>query len=89
MSEWVIAIAQLLGAFVLSFNCWQTWNNGRHGRKLSDAVAEVKENISIVEKATNSMKDALVEATAKASLAEGTAAGLEQGRKEARDNGVT
>jgi hypothetical protein len=35
-----------------------------------------------VEKNTNSMKDALVSSTAKASLAEGHAAGLEQGRDE-------
>ena len=34
------------------------------------------------EKNTNSMKDALVASTAKASLAEGHAAGLEQGRDE-------
>jgi len=41
-------------------------------------------NVGIVEKATNSMKDALVAATAKASLAEGTAAGLKQGREETK-----
>lgn len=38
-------------------------------------------NIALVEKATNSMKDALVTSTAKASLAEGTAIG----RKEVTD----
>src|SRR5260221_8932500 len=41
-----------------------------------------RKEVKIVEKATNSMKDALVAATAKASLAEGTAAGLAQGRSE-------
>jgi hypothetical protein len=39
-------------------------------------------NILTLEKNTNSIKDALVASTAKASLAEGTAAGLEQGRSE-------
>jgi len=47
---------------------------------------KTNKNVEIVERATNSMKDALVAATAKASLAEGTAAGLAQGRKE-KDSG--
>lgn len=55
-------------------------------------ITKVSNNVQIIEKATNSMKDALVEASAKASLAEGTAAGiveghaagLEQGRQEIR-----
>lgn len=41
-------------------------------------------DMHLVEKNTNSMKDALVASTAKASLAEGTAAGLERGRGETR-----
>ena len=44
-------------------------------------------NIAIVEKATNSMKDALVAATAKASLAEGKAAGMEKGKAEGLEQG--
>ena len=44
----------------------------------------VAANVQTIEKATNSMKDQLVAATAKASLAEGTAAGLKQGRDEIR-----
>ena len=42
-------------------------------------------NIAIVEKATNSMKDALVASTARAAQAEGHAEGLEQGRSENKD----
>ena len=38
--------------------------------------------ITLLEKNTNSIKDALVASTARASLAEGTAAGLAQGRSE-------
>lgn len=45
---------------------------------------KIAADVQTIEKATNSMKDALVAATAKASLAEGTAAGLEQGRSEAK-----
>lgn len=40
--------------------------------------------ITTLEKNTNSIKDALVAATARASLAEGTAVGLQQGRDEPR-----
>ncbi len=52
----------------------------RNGQKAN----KIAENVQTIEKATNSMKDALVQATAKASLAEGTAAGLAQGRSEPR-----
>ena len=42
-------------------------------------INSVHNDVQTIEKATNSMKDQLVEATAKASLAEGTAAGLAEG----------
>lgn len=64
-------IAQLIEAIAICLSVWLTWRNGR--------------GIERVHLATNSMKDALVESTAKASLLEGTAAGLEQGRNETRD----
>lgn len=70
-------LAQLVTALVLAFNCWQTWRNGQKSNRIA---ADVK----TIELATNSMQDALVAATAKAALAEGTAVGLEQGRKELR-----
>jgi hypothetical protein len=41
--------------------------------------------IEVLEKNTNSIKDALVASTAKASLAEGKAEGLKQGREEKTD----
>ena len=66
----LVGIAAIINALAIAYNVWQTWR--------------VKQNVEIIEKATNSMKDALVAATAKASLAEGTAAGLEQGRNEER-----
>jgi hypothetical protein len=47
-------------------------------------ITRVAKNVQIIETATNSMKDQLVASTAKASLAEGTAAGLQQGRSELR-----
>jgi hypothetical protein len=44
--------------------------------------------INVIHTATNSMKDALVATTAKASEAQGHAAGLEQGRAEHEQNKV-
>jgi hypothetical protein len=51
-------------ALLNAFTAYMTHNN--------------RKNIRIIETATNSMKDALVAATAKASLAEGTAIGRQQ-----------
>jgi len=45
-------------------------------------LTRVADNVHVIEKATNSMKDALVLASKEASLAEGTAVGLAQGRAE-------
>jgi hypothetical protein len=70
-------IAQLITALVLAFNVWQTWRNGQKSNRIAA-------NVQVIEKATNSMKDALVKATGEAALAKGTAAGLEQGRNEQR-----
>lgn len=47
-------------------------------------LTRVANNVQVIEKATNSMKDALVKASKEASLAEGTALGLEQGRNEGK-----
>lgn len=47
-------------------------------------LTKVANNVQVIEKATNSMKDALVAASKEASLAEGTAVGLAQGRAEER-----
>jgi hypothetical protein len=64
----VVAISNMVTAFLAYKN--------------HQAVQDVKKDIATVEKATNSMKDALVAATDKASRAEGMAAGLAQGRDE-------
>jgi LPS sulfotransferase NodH len=61
-------IAQMILALAMLFNTWQSWRNGR--------------KIEQVHIATNSLTDRLVAKTAAASLAEGTALGLEQGRQE-------
>lgn len=50
-------------------------------------LTKVAENVQTIEKATNSMKDALVAATARASFGEGEAKGLAQGRGESRAGG--
>ncbi len=57
--------------FVALLNAYVAWISKRTDK-----------NMGLLEKATNSMKDALVASTAKASLAEGTAAGLAAGRAE-------
>jgi flagellar biosynthesis/type III secretory pathway protein FliH len=56
------------------------WASLRNAKKIEASA----ENVRKIEVATNSMKDALVKATAEANLAKGTAAGLEQGRNEGR-----
>jgi len=71
------ALGFLLNAAVGLMAYMQSRRNGL-------AQAEIKDNVAIIEKATNSMKDALVKATGEAALAKGTAAGLEQGRSEQR-----
>lgn len=63
-------IVQLLIGVALAFNCWQVW-------RLSAEVAEIQRQ-------TNGITAALIMSTAKASLAEGNAAGLAQGRREER-----
>jgi hypothetical protein len=77
LSNYVTEIAQLITALTVLFNCWQTWRNSIRAKK-------IQENVQIIEKSTNSMKDALVASTAKASLAEGHAEGLQKGRAEER-----
>lgn len=51
---------------------------------LKEDVVAVKSNVVTIEKATNSMKDALVEATARASQAEGEKKGREDQRLETK-----
>lgn len=56
--------------------------------ELRKVVSSAAENILKVEKATNSMKDALVAATAKASLAEGKEQGRETAMIEEKERGL-
>jgi hypothetical protein len=61
---------------VAALNAWTAWQLRHIERKVGQAADDIQR----VETATNSMKDALVAATAKASHAEG----VEQGRLEVR-----
>ena len=61
MVEYIAPIAQLITAIVLALNFWQSYHNGK--------------KIEEVHRATNSMKDALVESTSKESYARGVKAG--------------
>lgn len=54
-------------------------------RQQNRKIEASAENVRKIEIATNSMKDALVAATAKASKAEGKAEGVEQGRNEKKE----
>lgn len=54
---------------------------------LTVRLAEVKTNVDKIEKATNSMKDALVESTAKENLAVGVGQGIEQERTRSENKG--
>lgn len=67
------SITRLIIAMGVLGNIWQTHR--------------VKKDVRTIEVATNSMKDALVAATAKASVAEGTAAGLVEGHAAGLDQG--
>ena len=49
-------VAQIITAAALAYNIWQTW-------RVKKNVAEVKENVQVIEKATNSLTDRLVEST--------------------------
>ena len=66
-----IAVAQALTAFF-------SWSSRQAAIETKQIAVETKENVVTIEKATNSMKDALVAATAKAADAEG----FERARKE-------
>ena len=68
LAQLLFAAGIFLNALVAVVGAVQSFRNGR--------------KIEQVHVATNSMKDALVAATAKASLAEGMAAGLKEGRRE-------
>ena len=80
-------IAQLITAIVLAATFIQSFLNGRKSAKILESNAKISENVATIEKATNSMKDALVQATSEAALAKGTAAGIIEGRAAGLDQG--
>ena len=68
-------LAQLVIAASVAFNCVQSYRNGKKAERISEGLAVIKKDVQTIEIATNSMKDALVTATGKASYAEGLAEG--------------
>jgi hypothetical protein len=68
----------VLWLFIALLNAYTAYMS----KRAHDVAVATKEDVATIEKATNSMKDALVASTAAAALAEGHAAGLEQGREE-------
>ncbi len=88
MNGWVLLQDWLSPAGIISLGViyagFQAWRSKRASLTNAKALAEVKERVAVVqndvnkiEVGTNSMKDALVEATAKASRLEGEIAGRE------------
>ncbi len=75
-------IAQLIFALVAVASFIRTLSNGRKTDQVAKDQIGIKNDMRELALNTNSIKDALVTSTAKASLAEGTAIGLAQGRAE-------
>jgi uncharacterized protein YunC (DUF1805 family) len=71
----IIALINTAGIIIVAYLSYKTREQSR------DTAAQV----NVVEKATNSMKDALVEATRKASFAAGLAQGTEKERQRPKD----
>lgn len=77
----VASIIQSVGLFITACTSLGALiQSMRNGRKATAIAA----NVETIEKATNSMKDALVKASKEASHAQGTAEGLVAGRAEER-----
>ena len=71
MEDWIDTISKGIQALGILVVLWQQW------RQRTRAI-EIAANVQKIELATNSMKDALIDSTAKASELEGA----ERGRKE-------
>lgn len=76
MNQIDINTLMLLG--IALFNCLTALLSLRNHRAIKQVAGDVKD----VERATNGMKSALIDATDRASRAEGHAAGLKEGQKE-------
>lgn len=71
MQDWIDTIARAIQAIGIVVVLWQQWRSRQR-------AMEIAANVLKIELATNSMKDALVASTAKASELEGA----ERGRQE-------
>jgi hypothetical protein len=75
-------IALFFIAIFNAFTAWVTWRTHKTTTEVKKATLETQANVAIVEKATNSMKDALVAATGQAAHAAGVTEGLAQASAE-------
>ncbi len=64
-------VAQLITAAALAYNIWQTW-------RVKKNIQNVGDNVKIIEKATNSLTDRLVETT----RTEAHAAGMKEEKEK-------
>lgn len=84
ITQLLIAIGVVINALVAAFGAISSYRNGRQNERILESQNGIKDNVATIEKATNSMKDALVAATAKSSRAEGKAEGVAQERDAAK-----
>lgn len=75
--SWLADVSQFLTPIGVLATAWVSWDNKRILRKQNLEQARLASNVEKIEIATNSMKDELVKATARASRAEGLAEGRE------------
>ena len=71
-------VVWLVVALINAYTAWISF-------RTHEATVKVAENVQVIEKATNSMKDALVASTQKAAFAEGK----ESGRLQEADRGTS
>lgn len=74
----IVEFTQLLTPIGIIVTAWVSWDNKRILRRQDRVIAHVDDQVQKIEVATNSMKDALVKATAQAARAAGVVEGVAQ-----------
>jgi hypothetical protein len=74
----IAGIVSLIPSILSVFNNILGRRNEKHLVEMKEAVADVKNNVQTIEKATNSMKDELVKVTGEAEYAKGVKAEKEK-----------
>lgn len=80
--DWNQVIVLVITALTV-YNSYLIYKTKMAVQTTSEAIRRTDDNVMLIEKATNSMKDALVASTAKASYAEGAGKERERGEHKA------